>query len=69
MDEADLAEVERENALAIAMRQRKEAPALRPKGVCHFCDEAVDGERLFCDNYCADDHRNEEEALKRAGRR
>lgn len=69
MDDADRAAIEIENSLAAAILQRKAAPALRAKGKCHFCNETVDGERLFCDNYCADDHRHEEEALKRAGRR
>jgi hypothetical protein len=73
MDEADRADQEIEMAIAerrrIAHEQAIKAPAFRPRGACHFCDEPVGAEMLFCDRACAEDQAAEEEQLKRLGRR
>ena len=68
MDDADRADQEAESNLAECL-YRARAPALRPKGRCHFCDEPVDGNKLFCEKACAEDFEIEEAALKRIGRR
>lgn len=72
MDEADRAEQEIEAGLSearwMAEQQAKRSPVFRPNGRCHFCDEAVTGEKLFCDLDCEEDQREEENQLKRMGR-
>jgi hypothetical protein len=69
MDEADAADREIEAWRELAIRQTRAAPALRPNGKCHFCQECVIGKLLFCDADCAQDFEAEEEQLRRAGRR
>ncbi len=68
-DIADRADLETESALAEARWQAARTPALRPKGLCHFCDEPVAPALLFCEKACQEDFELEEEALKRVGRR
>jgi hypothetical protein len=72
-DDADRADQERDSALTEARwraeQQAKRAPALLFKGACHYCDEALAAPLLYCDEACLQDFRNEEEALKRLGRR
>jgi hypothetical protein len=67
-DAADRADSETDAAFAEALWQARRAPALRPKGACHFCDEPVEAPKLFCSLECAEDFEAEEEALKRMGR-
>lgn len=72
MDIADRADQEVDAVVSegrwLAQQQAKRSPAFRPNGRCHFCDEAVDGEKLFCDLDCEEDQRVEEDQLKRLGR-
>lgn len=72
MDEADRADAEITAGLSeglwMAQQQAKRSPAFRPNGRCHFCDEPVTGEKLFCDLDCEEDQRIEEDQLKRLGR-
>lgn len=35
-----------------SLTQRK----LQPVGACHWCNERVGGQQLFCDGDCASDH-------------
>jgi hypothetical protein len=72
-DEADRADQEVNAAIAEARwliaHQAKQAPALRPRGACHFCNETVTEGLLFCDQNCGSDFQNEEDQLKRMGMR
>jgi hypothetical protein len=68
MDDADRADGPIEQARKAAIEQARRAPALLPKGCCHYCEEPVAAGLRFCDVVCRDDFSNEEEALKRAGR-
>lgn len=43
-------------------------PTLMPMGVCHYCEEVVDGKRLFCGADCAKAHQQEVEQLRRLGK-
>jgi hypothetical protein len=45
------------------------APKVKPNGKCRFCKECVTGNLLYCNEDCRQDAENEEEAMKRAGRR
>lgn len=68
-DDADKADNHITDTVEIARMQARSAPALRANGKCHFCGECVTGKLLFCDPDCAQDFENEEEQMKRAGRR
>jgi predicted nucleic acid-binding Zn ribbon protein len=52
----------------MGIRQARSAPALMPKGECHFCGEEVADGLRFCGPDCRDDFQAEEEALKRMGK-
>ncbi|MFJ2987757.1 DUF2116 family Zn-ribbon domain-containing protein [Collimonas sp. NPDC087041] len=52
-----------QNARADVMKQ----PTLNSDGHCHFCDEQIAHERLFCDVDCRDDYDKEQAALRRTG--
>lgn len=67
-DEADMSDSRIQLGIDQAIAQARSAPALRPNGKCHFCDECVTGKLLFCNQDCSQDHRNEEEQLRRMGR-
>jgi hypothetical protein len=67
MDEADAADDQIEAQRAAGIEQARRAPALRPKQACHFCDELVTGNLLFCDIACREDFDAEEAQLKRMG--
>lgn len=56
-------------ALEQAISQARSAPALRPKRHCHYCDEAIGNDLLFCNKACSEDFEEEESQLKRMGRR
>lgn len=66
-DEADRAAEIGEWVLQKQLAHREEAP--KPIGICHYCAEPVAGELRFCDIGCRDDWQQEQEALRRAGRR
>lgn len=51
-DEADQANDLAEISLALALRARNDGPRLSPTGVCHYCEEPVEGDRKFCDQFC-----------------
>lgn len=69
MDDADRSDERIALTIELGLRQARSAPALKPIGRCHFCDEATAPALLFCGLDCADDFQAEEEALKRLGRR
>lgn len=69
MDDADASDERIAIAVQQAVEQARRAPALRPKSRCHYCDEAIGYPLLFCEKACAEDFHNEEEQLKRIGRR
>jgi hypothetical protein len=68
MDEADIAAPLIEATVEMGIRQARSAPALMPRGQCHFCDEEVADGLRFCGPDCRDDFQAEEEALKRMGK-
>lgn len=58
MDDADRAEDKIENTISDGLekiRRRMEARELEPCGACHWCNDYVKGERLFCCKECSDD--------------
>jgi hypothetical protein len=65
MEELDIAsereQLERDSLVA-AIRKRPSS-GLLPCGQCHWCDSAVQGQRIFCDGECADQH----ELMRRRG--
>jgi hypothetical protein len=68
MDDADKSDQRIADAVEQAITQARSAPALRPRGRCHFCDECVAGKLLFCEKACSEDFQAEEDAFKRMGR-
>lgn len=69
MDLADKADDRIQESIDAAIDQARRAPALHPKGSCHFCEEPLAYSLRFCDRGCAEDFEAEEEQLKRMGRR
>jgi hypothetical protein len=47
-DEADRADVQSQQNLAIAIRQAQATPVLRATGLCHWCQDAVPAGLRFC---------------------
>lgn len=56
LDRAQATEAEANERNIAAIRNRSQTRELHPNGTCHFCEEPVSGEKLFCDSDCADDH-------------
>lgn len=57
-DDADRAEQRIEDVISDGLakvRHRMAARELTPIGACHWCNEYVKGERLFCSKECSDD--------------
>ena len=56
-DDAD--EINAQHLAASLAAQRKKAVFLRPKGQCHYCEEAIAKDAVnqnFCDEHCRDDY-------------
>lgn len=56
MDVADVAFTESESALNYHLginRTRRSERSVKPEGFCHYCEDEVEGEKLFCDGKCA----------------
>lgn len=68
-DHADNADSRIYRAIAAGLAAARRAPELQADCRCHFCDEPVAGELLFCDVDCRDDYQKMESAHRRAGRR
>jgi hypothetical protein len=66
-DDADRAQWRIEQDLRVAMAHARAVPALSGHGACHFCDEPVALEALFCGSDCRDDYDREAAARRRAG--
>lgn len=54
-DHADNADSSIYRAIAAGLAAVRRRPALLPDYRCHFCDEPVAIELLFCDTDCRDD--------------
>jgi hypothetical protein len=52
-DEVDLANEQAEKQLQAALTHRKPVVKLAPIDSCHWCEEPLDGLKLFCDGDCA----------------
>ncbi|MBV8634889.1 MAG: hypothetical protein JO002_10400 [Burkholderiaceae bacterium] len=68
-DHADNADSRIYRTINAGLAAARRAPSLQPDCRCHFCDEPVAVELLFCDMDCRDDYQREASALQRAGRR
>ncbi|WP_433692093.1 hypothetical protein [Herbaspirillum seropedicae] len=68
-DHADNADKKIYGAIAAGLAAARRAPTLEPDCRCHFCDEPIAGELLFCDVDCRDDYQKMDSARLRAGRR
>lgn len=66
-DHADNADSRIYRTIAAGLAAARHAPALQPDCRCHFCDEPVAVELLFCDVDCRDDYQRELAARRRAG--
>lgn len=59
-------------ALALESARNKQATEaarsrLTPVGFCYNCEDLVDDNALFCDNFCRDDWQKRRDARKRNG--
>jgi len=66
-DHADNADYKIYRAIAAGLAAARCAPTLMPDCRCHFCDETVDAEFLFCNSDCRDDFERVMNAQKRSG--
>ena len=53
-------ELERQRSLERHKAEAAGAYVPPPKGFCHYCDEKVLQDKLFCDRHCADDYAYEQ---------
>ena len=56
MDVAEAAFLETESTLKYQLhlvRRQKNFRSVRPEGFCHYCEEEVQGVKLFCNGKCA----------------
>lgn len=66
-DIADDADALLETELKFALQSRKRHP-LPATGFCHYCEEEVGPNHLFCGKECAEDWERLQQAHARAGR-
>jgi len=64
-DEADQAQDAQDKMLSAALKKRN--PVLEKIGVCHFCEQPVGLNALFCDSDCSKDYEAELAWKKRVG--
>ena len=67
-DHADRADSKIFAAVATGLAAIRRRESLLADGHCHFCDEMVLPERLFCNLDCRDDFEREKAAAMREGR-
>lgn len=56
MDSADTAFLEIENSIHYQIQVAKNKlsrRSLKPEGYCHYCEDEVEGKKLFCNGKCA----------------
>lgn len=57
MDVIDRADTEVLSGIQEAIYQSgKNLFKLKPKGLCHYCDDPVEYPKLYCNSDCASDH-------------
>jgi hypothetical protein len=68
-NEGDLAHREQEFFENIAIQNARNAAKnhLRPNGICHYCKGPAKHPKVFCDDYCADDHAYEQKRRRAIG--
>lgn len=66
-DYADRADSKIYRTIDAGLAAVRRAPDLQPDCRCHFCDEVVAVDLLFCDVDCRDDYEREAAARRRAG--
>jgi hypothetical protein len=67
-DEADLADIIQTRNLEQSLHlARTVKPGIVASGSCHFCEEGVAREQLFCDQFCQEDWERQQAALRRTG--
>jgi len=67
-DHADNADNKIYRTIAAGLAAARRAPAMLPDCRCHFCDEVVAVDLLFCDINCRDDYQREMSARCRGGK-
>jgi len=67
-DHADIADNRIFATVSAGLAAVRRRHVLLPDCRCHFCDEAVQPDILFCNDDCRDDYEKEEKAQKIAGR-
>lgn len=48
-------------------RAKAKKRELKPTGRCHWCEERIGRDQLFCDHDCRDDWQNEQDRKRRNG--
>ena len=66
-DHADNADSRIYRTIAASLAAARRAPVLQPDYRCHFCDEPLAVELLFCDVECRDDYDRRLSARQRMG--
>jgi len=67
-DHADIADSRIFATVSAGLAAVRRRPVLLPDCHCHFCDETLQPEILFCNDDCRDDYEKEEAARARNGR-
>jgi hypothetical protein len=66
-DHADNADSRIYRTIAAGLAAARRAPELQPDCRCHFCDEPLAVQLLFCNVDCRDDYQREQAARRRSG--
>jgi len=66
-DHADIADKRIFAIISAGLAAVRRRPVLLPDCRCHFCDEMLQPEMLFCNDDCRDDYDKEQAARRRAG--
>lgn len=67
-DHADNADSNIYRTIAVGLAAARRAPLLQPNCRCHFCDEPITVDLLFCNKECRDDFQWEFDAMRRSGK-
>ncbi|MFS2114801.1 hypothetical protein [Herbaspirillum frisingense] len=66
-DHADNADSKIYQTISAGVAAARSAPALQADFRCHFCEEEVQLELLFCNSDCRDDYERLNQAIRRNG--
>lgn len=68
MDIVDRASDEADRILENQIAAVKRIKHLKHNNKCHYCEEGIEGKKLFCNAFCSEDYDKEQKAIRIRGR-